>query len=105
MKKKNYTIKLISLNYKILNCYRIFLINYLQKLSSVTISSTFLPKKKKKISLLKSPHVHKKAFEHFQFTKHSLIINVTLSLSMYKFLNQAFLNKPQTVKIILLKNF
>lgn len=105
MKKKNYTIKLISLNYKVLNCYRAFLINYLQKFSDVTVSSIFLPVKQKKVSLLKSPHVNKKAFEHFQFTKYTLIIKISFTFSLQNLLNQAFVNKPQTIKMTLLKNF
>jgi ribosomal protein S10 len=105
MRKKNYTIKLISLNYKVLHCYRAFLINYLQKLSGVTISSIYLPVKQKKLSLLKSPHVNKKAFEHFQFTKYTLIIKISFTFFLRNLLNQALVNKPQTIKMALLKNF
>jgi small subunit ribosomal protein S10 len=59
-----------------------------------------LPKKKKRITLLKSPHVYKKAREQFQFTSYKLIISLydKIDLKKLKFL---LLNKPKTVKVAL----
>ena len=61
-----------------------------------------LPAIKKRVTLLKSPHVNKTAREQFQLTSHRSLITLTipLNLEIIKFL---IVNKPKTVKIILFK--
>lgn len=50
-----------------------------------TFKSISLPKKKKKFTLLKSPHVNKKSKEHFQFLKYQRIYYITfISTSLLK---------------------
>jgi small subunit ribosomal protein S10 len=65
---------------------------------NIPFSLIYLPKKKKKITLLTSPHVFKKAREQFQNTSYSFI----LSFSKKEFTNlfPIFkLNTPKTIKI------
>ena len=73
-------------------------------LESANISyTTFdLPAIKKRVTLLKSPHVNKTAREQFQLTSHRSLITlkIPLNLEIIKFL---IVNKPKTVKVILFK--
>lgn len=73
-------------------------------LESTNISyTTFdLPAIKKRVTLLKSPHVNKTAREQFQLTSHRSLITlkIPLNLEIIKFL---IVNKPKTVKIVLFK--
>lgn len=79
--------KLITTNLEILTYY----INFLQKGGVLDIAKViYLPKKKKKITLLKSPHVHKKAQEHFISITYSVLIFCKNKIT-YKYL---FLNLP-----------
>jgi len=63
--------KLITTNLGILVAYLIFL----KTLKNLHIKKIiYLPIQTKKIVLLKSPHVHKKAQEHFIFKKYSVLL-------------------------------
>ncbi len=90
------TIKVIGFNTNTLSLYKLFLTKILKKLN---LSYSLIKKivHNKKITLLKSPHVHKKAREQFQLSKHSFIINtfVPRNLNVMYFLK---LNKPNTIK-------
>ena len=94
IKKNIYTLKVTSLNYKILNTFKYFLVKFFNKISIFT-----LPIKSKRITLLKSPHVFKKAREQFEIKKYSFII--TLDLKYY--FDKLILNKPSSIEVIVLK--
>lgn len=85
-------VKIKSIKKEILILYKIFLINILKK-QNIEFSITYLPKKKKKITLLKSPHVYKKAREQFEIIKYSLIIKIYTNINS-KLFNILITNKP-----------
>lgn len=96
-----YQLKLKSININKLNTYLIFLKKILTKLN-VHYTFIVLPKQKKCITLLKSPHVYKKAREQFLLKKYSVLITMfsKITPSLYKFLS---LNKPFEIKLNLRK--
>lgn len=52
-----------------------FLENLIHSLFSIgSFSFIYLPKKKKKITILKAPHVHKKAKEHFEIVTYKRLL-------------------------------
>lgn len=68
-----------------------------------------LPNKLNKISLLKSPHVNKKAFEQFQLKTYKSIVvlktdkdnkHIFNSLLGQKILKSIFVNKPKNIKLL-----
>jgi len=69
------TIKLISLNKKILFLYIKFL-RLLFKSINVTYVIFMLPRKKHKLTLLKSPHIYKKSQEHFEISIYKSFITI-----------------------------
>ena len=65
---KSILINLTSKNKKSLKLFLQFLIINMKKITKVNIKGNFQKKQKKKfISILKSPHVHKKAQEQFEY--------------------------------------
>ena len=56
---------------------------FVKKISEVcsqedlNIKKVFLPKKKKRITLLNSPHVHKKAREQFELCTHKVLLDIS----------------------------
>lgn len=70
-----------------------------------------LPNKKNRISLLKSPHVNKKAFEQFELKTYKSIIvlknieNIFNSVLGQRILKSIFMNKPKNVKLFFKYNF
>ena len=79
---------------------KLYLIKIHKILKSIGIQyNTFnLPSKRKRITLLKSPHVNKKAREQFEIKKYSVMIQI-LSQEKFKILKLLSLNKPKTVTI------
>jgi len=61
-------------------------------------TSTNLPVETKKITLLKSPHVHKKAREQFEVRKFTKLFTIK-NFKTSKYLLFIFLNKPKFIKI------
>lgn len=93
-------LKLKSLNLKTLIIYTRFLQNVFYKLNT-KVTCACLPSIKRRITLLKSPHVYKKAREQFELKtfKNVFTINTSkVSPQLFKFL---FLNKPNTIKATL----
>ena len=91
-------LKIKTTEFPILKIYTKFLINFLKKLN-IHHKNINLPKKIKRITLLKSPHVYKKAREQFEcktFTSTIIINNNTLKLGILKFL---IINKPKPLKL------
>jgi len=97
-----YQLKIHSVNKKALTVYLLSLQTFLKKLN---VSYTFfhLPIRKKRITLLKSPHVNKSAREQFEIKNYKSIItfsNLPKSTQVLKLLT---LNKPKII-VLSLKN-
>lgn len=90
-------ITICSIDKTLLGIYLTFLKNILKKLN-IVYTSTNLPLKIKKITLLKSPHVHKKAREQFEIKKFKKLF-IIKNLKLSKYLIFVFLNKPKFIKI------
>lgn len=90
-----------SINAKLLNFYIIFLKKILKQ-SKLKFIELNLPKKKSKISLLKSPHVYKKAWEHFEIKKYTKIL-ILSNLEESKKNNLLYFLVKNKVKNILFK--
>ncbi len=92
-------IKIRSLDQESILLYKKFISQIISKLNFVFTTSN-MPNKKKRVTLLKSPHVNKKAREQFQITsyKTSFEIRDALSIGVLKYI---VLNKPKTVKVSL----
>ena len=61
-----------------------------------------IPRKRTRITLLKSPHVNKKSREQFQLISHKVIFCILTELNILT-LKYIILNKPNTVKVALFK--
>jgi ribosomal protein S10 len=77
--------------------------------TKLVINFINLPNKLNKISLLKSPHVNKKAFEQFQLKTYKSIVTLKTdkdskhifnSLLGQKILKSIFINKPKNIKLL-----
>jgi len=95
-------VKINSINQAVLTVYAIFLSKIFKKLS-IKYSLTHLPINNKRITLLKSPHVHKSSREQFEVKTYKLVITVFSSVptSLLQFL---ILNKPKSLKVKVTKN-
>lgn len=98
----NYQLKLKSLNNKILKFYLNFLTKICKKLN-INYSLIMLPSKTKKITVLKSPHVFKKAREQFQIKYFNAACTIKAQAFSPELLKFLYLNKPSTIKITLRK--
>jgi ribosomal protein S10 len=87
-----------SLNKETLFHYKFFLLK-LFKIQNIKISCFSLPKKAKKITVLKSPHVYKKARDQFELRQYKFVLNVHLDTFNFKTLNYIMLNKPKLIKL------
>ena len=92
-----YQLKIKSINKDSLHLYKFFLCKLLSKLA-INYKLINLPNKVKKITLLKSPHVHKRAREQFQIIKQTLSFNL-ISYIEPKVLAFLISNTPKTVKL------
>ena len=92
-------LRIKSLSQESILVYKKFVINTLKKLGVISSFSN-IPKKCKRITLLKSPHVNKKAREQFQFVSYKGLFSFKSSISL-KILKYIMINKPKTVKIVL----
>jgi ribosomal protein S10 len=88
-----------SLSKESLTCYQKFVEKILQGMN-LGYKMFNLPTRKKRITLLKSPHVYKKAREQFEFKSYkcTLFLENKITYNRLKFL---ILNKPKTLKIII----
>jgi ribosomal protein S10 len=90
-----YKIIICSSSKKSIDLYFNFLILVLNKLN-VTFFVFNLPTDKKRIALLKSPHVYKKSKEHFEIRKYKSVILIDFRVDL-KMLKLLLLNKPKSV--------
>lgn len=96
MEKINYKLKILTSNLK-----SFLVVEKIIKKISSEVKVTFLPTKKKRFVLLKSPHVNKKSKEHFQFLQHQRLycFSITSPTLMKSFL----LKVPNDLTIIFKK--
>ena len=90
-------LSLKSLNKNILKIYCFYLkkiFNFLK----INYSLLYLPTKNSRITLIKSPHVNKKAREQFEIKFYSLNFNVTCNLDL-SLLRLILLNKPSIIQL------
>jgi len=95
---KTVTLKLKSLDKITLNIYLLFIKKILLNISTKINSIYRLPITKRKITVLKSPHVHKKAMEQFELK----IFSSVLSFDMFYvklLLPYIYTNKPKNLKV------
>ena len=90
-----------SLNRNSVLLYKAFIVSTLTELS-IPFKIINIPRKRTRITLLKSPHVNKKSREQFQFTSHKVIFCILTELNSLT-LKYIVLNKPNTVKVALFK--
>lgn len=80
------------------NLQSLFILEKLIKTFTPKFKIVFLPKKKKRFVLLKSPHVNKKSKEHFQFLQYQRLYYINeLSLSIFK---DCLLKSPNDLNIV-----
>ena len=92
---KKIQLKIESLSKKTL----VFYIKFILKLFyiyQIKPKVNYLPCISKRFTFLKSPHVFKKAKEHFAIKKHRVILTCNLKIQNLK---QILINRPNTVKI------
>jgi ribosomal protein S10 len=97
----NFEIK--SLNKETLLHYKFFLVKILN-IQGIKTSCFFLPKKIKRITVLKSTHVYKKARDQFELRQYKLVLIARFSILKFKVLKYIVLNKPKLIKLKLKLN-
>lgn len=100
LKKKlttSFTVQLKSIDKKALLFYTYFLKKVFDK-TNTFYSFINLPIKKKRITLLKSPHVNKAAREQFELRSYKSVFLIKSNLP-YEFTKLLFKNKPQVINV------
>ena len=97
MKEKVFKICFKSVD-KNINNYFFFVTNTLKN-TGINFKRVSLPTKTKRFTLLKSPHVNKKAREQFQLKKLKKIILVPVNKKTENMIKFFMLNKPKFIKI------
>jgi len=87
-----------SLNKETLFHYKKFLVKIFN-IQNIKTSCFFLPKRIKKITVLKSTHVYKKARDQFELRQYKLLVIARLNNFNFKVLNYILLNKPKLIKL------
>jgi len=101
--KIKYQFKVKSLNKEALFLYQEFLKNIFDKVN-ITAQVCYLPVKKKRITLLKSPHVNKTAREQFEIKSYKFILDISSETVVnVNVLKQILLNKPKIISVSLKK--
>ena len=94
-------LKIKSIDQNSLIIYKKFLEDVLFKLL-IKYKVSNIPATKKRITLLKSPHVNKKSREQFQHTRYKVFFKIKNSLDI-RAIKYIISNKPKTVKVILIR--
>jgi len=79
----------------IFTLYKQFLTRLLQKYK-ISFTLVSLPTKRRRLSVLKSPHVHKKAKEHFNLFIYKFFILLPNNIKLSKLL---LLNRPSVIRL------
>lgn len=87
-----------SVNKEIICQYQRFLIKFL-KLQNIKFSYFVMPIKRKRITLLKSIHINKKAQSQFELKKYKLIVNIFIDSFRIKTIKNILLNTPKLISI------
>lgn len=95
-------LKIRSVDQNSLIVYKKFLEDILFKLL-VTYKVCNIPSTKKRITLLKSPHVNKKSREQFQNTRYKVFFKIKNNLDL-RAIKYIISNKPKTVKVVLIRD-
>ena len=98
-------IKLVSHASKDLNLYFFYLVKQLRK-KNINFNFVRMPIKKKRLTLYKSPHVHKKAKSQYESRINTICF--FLDFNSFSFLNRAldklFINKPKSILMSITSN-
>ena len=97
MKKYAMQFNIKSNNYLCLQIYAHFCKKVFDILK-MKYSFFYLPKEKKRITLLKSPHVNKKSREQFEIKFLKVLFQINSPIGLNK-LNKLLLNKPKVVSV------
>lgn len=92
-------IKIKSLNQESILVYKKFISEMIFK-RNIFFKVSNMPNKKKRITLLKSPHVNKKSREQFQIISYKTCFEIESAIDV-KTLKYIILNKPKTIKMSL----
>ena len=95
-------LKIKSVDQNSLIIYKNFLEDVLFKLL-IEYKVSNVPATKKRITLLKSPHVNKKSREQFQHTRYKVFFKIKNSLDI-RAIKYIISNKPKTVKVTLIRD-
>jgi ribosomal protein S10 len=95
-------LKIKSVDQNSLIIYKNFLEDVLFKLL-IRYKVSNIPTTKKRITLLKSPHVNKKSREQFQHTRYKVFFKIKNSLDI-RAIKYIISNKPKTVKVMLIRD-
>lgn len=93
-------LKIKSLDKVTINLYIHFVIKMLSKFFCKVNYITTIPVKIKRLTLLKSPHVHKKAMEQFEMRIFSKLVSFNIK-NINNILPFIYINKPKNLKISL----
>jgi small subunit ribosomal protein S10 len=97
MKKKTFHLIIKTIDKTSISLFKNFIKKMLDK-TNILYKTFDLPKKKKRVTLLKSPHVNKSAREQFEIKYYKSFFQFSNNLNP-EFLKFLFLNKPKTVRI------
>jgi ribosomal protein S10 len=97
-----YQLKIQSVNKKALTLYLTSLQTFLKKVN-LLYSFVHLPVRKKRITLLKSPHVNKSAREQFEIKNYKTIITFFNLPNSAKIVKLLTINKPKVI-VLSIKN-
>ena len=95
-------LKIRSVDQNSLIIYKKFLEDILFKLL-ITYKVSNIPSTKKRITLLKSPHINKKSREQFEHTRYKVFFKIKNSLDV-RAIKYIISNKPKTVKVVLIQD-
>lgn len=91
--------KILKFNFKLKSFHPYYLNNFLVKLRTklnnsidITIKHTFLPKKYERFTVLKSPHVDKKARDQYERTTHKRLLTIYVDTSKNKETKESSIN-------------
>ena len=90
------TLTIKSINTKTLITYKKFLIKFFKSLN-LKYNFFYKKSKKKKVTLLKSPHVKKKNKESFVSKTNTIVFNIETAKN---YLGYLMLNKPKSLQIV-----
>jgi ribosomal protein S10 len=97
-----YQLIIRSLDKITIDLYLFYIKAILKKINFNILSVQYLPIKKKRISILKSPHVNKKAVDQFEYKLYRVLLTFTIFLKPNQSIVSFFLiNKPKNIKVTL----